>query len=109
VNQESTYGFPQRQLAPDELAFAGRIRVEPERLVTGRGARLRLQFQARKVHLVLGGSGAVSVLLDGRAQRTVDVGGEPRLYTLLSLDRFREGLLELRFTPGLEAYAFTFG
>jgi len=109
VNQESTYGFPQRQLAPDELAFAGRIRVEPERLVTGRGARLRLEFRARKVHLVLGGSGAVSVLLDGRAQRTVDVGGEPRLYTLLSLDRFREGLLELRLTPGLEAYAFTFG
>jgi cytochrome c biogenesis protein CcdA/thiol-disulfide isomerase/thioredoxin len=109
VNQESTYRFPERQLAPDELAFAGRIRVEPERIVTGRGARLRLQFRARKVHLVLGGSGAVSVLLDGRVQRTVEVGGEPRLYTLLSLDRFRAGLLELRFTPGLEAYAFTFG
>jgi cytochrome c biogenesis protein CcdA/thiol-disulfide isomerase/thioredoxin len=109
VNQESTYRFPQRQLAPDELAFAGRIRVEPERIVTGPGARLRLQFRARKVHLVLGGSGAVSVLLDGRVQRTASVGGEPRLYTLLSLDRFREGLLELRFTPGLEAYAFTFG
>jgi cytochrome c biogenesis protein CcdA/thiol-disulfide isomerase/thioredoxin len=109
VNHESTYAFPERQLAPDELAFAGRLRVEPERIVTGRGARLRLQFRARKVHLVLGGSGAVSVLLDGRAQRAVDVGGEPRLYTLLSLDRFREGLLELRFTPGLEAYAFTFG
>jgi cytochrome c biogenesis protein CcdA/thiol-disulfide isomerase/thioredoxin len=109
VNQESTYSFPERLLAPDELAFAGRIRVEPDRIVTGPGARLRLQFRARKVHLVLGGSGAVSVLVDGRAQRTVEVGGEPRLYTLLSLDRSREGLVELRFTPGLSAYAFTFG
>jgi cytochrome c biogenesis protein CcdA/thiol-disulfide isomerase/thioredoxin len=109
VNHESTYQFPERRLAPDELAFAGRIRVEPERIITGRSARLRLQFRARKVHLVLGGSGAVSVLLDGRAQRTADIRGEPRLYTLLSLDGLREGLLELRFTPGLEAYAFTFG
>jgi cytochrome c biogenesis protein CcdA/thiol-disulfide isomerase/thioredoxin len=109
VNQESTYSFPARLLAPDELAFSGRIRFEPERIVTGRGARLRLQFSARKVHLVLGGSGAVSVLLDGRAQHTVDIGGEPRLYTLLTLNRFRKGLLELRFTAGVSAYAFTFG
>jgi cytochrome c biogenesis protein CcdA/thiol-disulfide isomerase/thioredoxin len=109
VNQESTYRFPDRQLVPDELAFAGRIRVEPERIVTGLGAGLRLRFRARKVHLVLGGSGAVSVLLDGRTQRTVDVSGEPRLYTLLTLPRSREALLELRFSPGISAYAFTFG
>ena len=109
VNQESTYSFPQRLLAPDELAFSGRIRFESERIVTGPDARLRLQFSARRVHLVLGGTGAVTVFLDGRARRTVDIGGEPRLYTLLSLDRFHEGLLELRFTPGLSAYAFTFG
>ena len=109
VNQESTYRFPDRQLVPDELAFTGRIRVEPERIVTGLGAGLRLRFRARKVHLVLGGSGAVSVLLDGRAERTVDVSGEPRLYTLFTLPRSREGLLELRFSPGISAYAFTFG
>jgi hypothetical protein len=32
-----------------------------------------------------------------------------RLYTLLSETKLREGLLELRFSPGVEAYAFTFG
>ncbi len=109
VNQESDYRFPERLLAPDELAFAGRIRFEPERIVTGPAARLRLQFRAREVHLVLGGRGTIDVLLDGRLRHTVDIGGEPRLYTLLSLDRLREGLLELRFTSEVSAYAFTFG
>jgi hypothetical protein len=34
---------------------------------------------------------------------------EPRLYTLLRLPRVTDGLLELRFGPGLAAHAFTFG
>jgi cytochrome c biogenesis protein CcdA/thiol-disulfide isomerase/thioredoxin len=106
--KEATYRFP-RRLAPDEIAYAGRVRVEAERLVAGRGARLRLQFTAGSVHLVLGGTGSVTVLLDGRRRREIAVSGEPRLYTLLSLGRLEDGLLELRFTPGLAAYAFTFG
>jgi hypothetical protein len=61
------------------------------------------------VNLVLGGTGRLEVLLDGRRRRTLSVGGEPRLYRLLELPELREGLLELRFTPGLAAYAFTFG
>ena len=35
--------------------------------------------------------------------------GEPRLYTLGELPEAAHGLLELRFTPGVSAYAFTFG
>jgi len=50
----------------------------------------------------------VRMLLDGRAVRTVRVTGD-RLYTLLSGTKLREGLLELRFSPGVQAYAFTFG
>ena len=105
---ESVYRFPQH-LGPDQLAYAGRLTVEPERIVAARGARLRLRFTAREVNLVLGGQGRVDVFLDGRRRSSADVGGEPRLYRLLALPELREGLLELRFTPGLAAYAFTFG
>jgi cytochrome c biogenesis protein CcdA/thiol-disulfide isomerase/thioredoxin len=108
AGKEATYRFP-RYLGPDQLAYAGRVRVEPERIVAGEGARLRLWFLAREVNLVLGGRGSVEVFLDGRRQSTVEIGGEPRLYNLLRLPKLREGLLELRFTPGLAAYAFTFG
>jgi cytochrome c biogenesis protein CcdA/thiol-disulfide isomerase/thioredoxin len=102
------YEFPQRELVPDELAYDGTWRVGPEEIVAGLGARLRLRFSARKVFLVLGGNGSVRVLLDGKPHRVVRVNGS-RLYTLLSLPKLREGLLELRFDPGVRGYAFTFG
>jgi cytochrome c biogenesis protein CcdA/thiol-disulfide isomerase/thioredoxin len=102
------YRFPQRPLAINELAYAGQLTVESQRFVAGLRARLRLRFQAQVVHLVLGGRGSVEVLLDGRRQKLVRVDGS-RLYTLLRLPRVRQGLLELRFSPGLAAYAFTFG
>ena len=108
ANREASYRFP-RFLGPDQLAYEGRVVVEPERIVARRGARLRMRFTAREVNLVLGGSGRVEVLLDGRRRRTLTVGGEPRLYRLLDRPEDGEGLLELRFTPGLSAYAFTFG
>ena len=103
----ATYHFP-ATLPLDELAYAGSWLVGGERIMAGRGARLRLHFRAHDVYLVLGGSGTVRVRLDGRPVRTVRVTGD-RLYTLLSGAKLREGLLELRFSPGVQGYAFTFG
>jgi cytochrome c biogenesis protein CcdA/thiol-disulfide isomerase/thioredoxin len=102
------YHFPGRDLEQDELAYAGRWRVTAEEIVAGLSARLRLRFRAREVHLVLGGQGPVTVLLDGKKRNTVRVSGS-RLYTLLRLPTVRTGLLELHFAPGVRGYAFTFG
>jgi hypothetical protein len=107
-NRFAYYEFPQRELGQDELAYGGTWRVGPQQIVAGLGARLRLRFNARKVFLVLGGTGNVQVLLDGKEQRVVRVKGS-RLYTLLSLPDLTHGLLELRFDPGVRGYAFTFG
>src|SRR5690349_3832071 len=76
------YRFP-ASLPLDELAYSGSWLVGGERILAGRDARLRLHFHAHEVYLVLGGSGTVRVLLDGRAVRTMRVDGD-RLYTLLS-------------------------
>ncbi len=107
-DQFGPYRFPNRPLQTNELSYSGTWKVRPEEIVAGPGARLRLGFIARKVHLVLGGRGSVDVLLDGKLQRTVQVDGS-RLYTLLELKELRNALLELRFSPGVRAYAFTFG
>jgi len=102
------YRFPEQPLERDELAYAGSWRVNPDEIVAGAGARLRLHFTAQKVHLVLGGRGSVRVLLDGKGRGTIRV-RKSRLYTLLQLPELRNGLLELRFSPGVRGYAFTFG
>jgi cytochrome c biogenesis protein CcdA/thiol-disulfide isomerase/thioredoxin len=107
-NHFADYGFPNGALRPDELAYAGPWKVTSEEIVAGLGSRLRLNFTAQQVHLVLGGRGTVSVFLDGEHQRTIRVNGS-RLYTLLRLSERRNGLLELRFSPGIRGYAFTFG
>jgi hypothetical protein len=60
------------------------------------------------VHLVLGGQGTVAVTVDGTPQATLPVNGS-KLYTLARLPNLRSRLLELHFSPGVEAYAFTFG
>jgi thiol-disulfide isomerase/thioredoxin len=103
----ATYAFPAK-LAEDDLAYDGSWRVEAERIVASNDAKVRLRFQARDVYLVLGGKGDVSVLVDGHPGRTVAVDGH-RLYTLRAAKKSTRGLLELRFTPGVQAYAFTFG
>ncbi|MDQ3066989.1 MAG: cytochrome c biogenesis protein DipZ, partial [Actinomycetota bacterium] len=104
---ERDYRLPAK-LADNELAFGGRWKVEDERSVAGRGARLRLDYRGRDVFLVLTGSGSVEVLVDGKPERTVQVNGD-KLYTLVERPRKGDHLLELRFTPGVSAYAFTFG
>jgi cytochrome c biogenesis protein CcdA/thiol-disulfide isomerase/thioredoxin len=107
TDRTATYSFPPA-LAPDAFAFAGTWTVQGERIVAGPDARLRLRFEARDVHLVLGGHGTVGVTVNGRHARKVEVDAD-RLYTLDSSKRTRTGLLDLRFTPGVSAYAFTFG
>ncbi|HXV56430.1 MAG TPA: cytochrome c biogenesis protein DipZ [Gaiellaceae bacterium] len=102
---------------PDELpvhgvAYGGRWTVEGERIVAGRGARLRLAFHARDVFLVLGTSGeqeTVEVELDGEPVATFPV-TQDDIHTLVRIPgEKRDHVLDLRFSPGTEAYAFTFG
>ena len=106
-NRPAQYRF-RPSLAKDSFSYAGTWTVEKERILAGLGARLRLNFLARSVHLVLTGRGDVHVKLNGRPLRTVHVRAD-KLYTLATQKSAREGLLELSFTPGLSAYAFTFG
>ena len=66
-------------LPVNAYAYGGYWRVEKERIVAGRSARLRLHFFAKNVYLVLGGQGALDVLVDGQRQRRLRVQGISRL------------------------------
>jgi cytochrome c biogenesis protein CcdA/thiol-disulfide isomerase/thioredoxin len=101
-----TYKLPDL-LPQDGFAYGGSWRVEGERAIAGRDARLRLHFHARDVYLVLGGRGRLDVLVRGQKTRIVHVDSY-KLYTLRA-GLPDDAIMELRFTPGVQAYAFTFG
>ena len=106
-DREASYVLP-AALADNQLSYGGRWTVEDERAVAGSGARLLLDYRARDVFLVLTGRGSVEVLVDGERERRVRVAGD-RLYPLVERDEIADHVLELRVSPGVAAYAFTFG
>ena len=104
----ATYTFPS-SIGPGEYGLSGTWTIGSEECTAGADARLELEFQADDVYLVLGGSGTLSLTLNGTAAGTIDVSGVPRLYTLVSGSSQQSGLLVLTVSPGVEAYDFTFG
>jgi thiol-disulfide isomerase/thioredoxin len=95
-------------LPQNTVAYGGEWRVGPERIVAGENARLRLHFQARNVYIVLGGHGTVHALIDGKPTTTLKVDAQ-RLYTVRASTKAADATLELRFSPGIQGYSFTFG
>jgi len=104
----ATY-LPPSTLPQDTFAFGGQWDIGSEGATAGPGATLALHFQAQDVYLVLGGSGAVRVAVDGRPLPSVLGSGEPRLYQLVGPGALQQGTLTLDVPAGAEAYDFTFG
>lgn len=102
------------QLSPapprDEVSLGGTWTVQDESALAGDDARLALHFYAAQVHLVLSGEGTVTVTRAGdpSVHDVVQVSGSPALYTLVNGPATQD-VLELTLSPGLAAYAFTFG
>ena len=96
---------------PGYLTFIGPWHREAEDAEAGPGSRLRLQFQARRVFLVLGSpdrARSLDVILDGKPYRHLLI-KDQKLYTLVGLPRAGSHELELRPEAGIHGYAFTFG
>lgn len=99
---------------PDGISLSGSWEITPEYLkaVTDQ-AELKLNFQAKKVYLVLEkhpeSTGQVEVWLDGQPQPSITV-TTPQAYTFVELpDADTRHVLTLRFAAGVQAFAFTFG
>jgi cytochrome c biogenesis protein CcdA/thiol-disulfide isomerase/thioredoxin len=107
LGHETLYRFPP-DLPQNALALEGRWNLQTQNALAGAGARLRFHFHARDVYVVLGGKGTVQVLVGGRPLRTLRV-DEYKLYTAVSGPRTQDDVLELRFSPGVRGYSFTFG
>ncbi|HEX4307472.1 MAG TPA: redoxin domain-containing protein, partial [Solirubrobacterales bacterium] len=106
----------------NELSYGGEWNIEEQPVTAGKGARLDLNFGARRVYLVLGSPGKprrVKVLLDGKPIAPADDGSDvhngyvkvtdQRLYNLVELPKVEHHVLELVPEAGVQGYAFTFG
>ncbi|HUY65854.1 MAG TPA: cytochrome c biogenesis protein DipZ [Acidimicrobiales bacterium] len=93
----------------DGYAYDGQWQIGSESSTAGQGAALTLEFQARNVYLVAGGTGTIGVSVDGRPTRAVTIGGEPKLYQLVGASSALQARLSLEVSPGVQAYDFTFG
>ena len=103
-----------RPLNLNEWNFEGKWRTEGERiLLTESTGKIRFHFSAPKVNLVIHPGpvvGKAIVRLDGKTVNTFEI-NEPRMYELINLGpKGEEHIIEIEFlTPGVSAYAFTFG
>ena len=96
--------------------------ITDEDATSGAGGGIDLEFNSRRVFLVLGSPGQarhVQVLLDGKPIPAKLAGADvrngevtveaQRLYRLVDLPAVAQHRLSLRFEPGVSGYAFTFG
>lgn len=116
----------EKNLPRDTFSLGGEWEITDEDAITGSNAVLSYNFLARKVFLVLrpgtaGEHAKVKVFLDGVSVDTLHAGTDvkngvvtidsDRLYNLIDLKGGAENhTLRLEFqSPGIEAFAFTFG
>jgi hypothetical protein len=108
---ETYLGTSRTPHPPGYLSFIGPWHRTAEDAEAGPGTRLRLQFQAKRVFLVLGSpdrTRSLDVVLDGKPYRHLLIRRQ-KLYTLVDLRRAGSHELELRPESGIHGYAFTFG
>jgi cytochrome c biogenesis protein CcdA/thiol-disulfide isomerase/thioredoxin len=117
-----SFGPPPGPLEANQFAYAGSWEITDDDATSGAGAQIDLEFNARRVFLVLGSpdrTRSVQVLLDGRPIPAALAGADvrrgratieaQRLYRLVDLPAVSQHRLSLIFDPGISGYAFTFG
>jgi len=116
------FGAMPATISVNQFAYGGRWAVTDEDATSEAGAGIDLEFNSRRVFLVLGSpdqARQIKVLLDGRPIPAKLAGADvhhgrvtveaQRLYSLVDLPSVQQHRLSLRLAPGIAGYAFTFG
>ncbi|WP_431278011.1 cytochrome c biogenesis protein DipZ [Leifsonia poae] len=104
----SDFSFPAK-LAANKFALDGAWSLNTQYIEpTAQDAKVRLDYEASEVRMVLAGAGKVSYTVDGKT-RTIDVNGTPTSYRLLKTSDAASGTVTVTIPKGIQAYSFTFG
>jgi len=103
-----TFSLP-KQLADDSFALRGTWALDYQGATAPNDDNaITLNYHARNVYLVVGGSGTVTVTRDG-AKTTIPVSGPPNMRQIVADDEDGAGSLEVSLSKGLQAFSFTYG
>ena len=106
-NGTHAYHYPVN-VDPGYFALTGTWSVTGESITAGKDAGIALNFLADDVYLDVGGTGTLTVTVDGVTTR-YQVSGAPNIYPILRRGQQESGVLQVDLSPGLSAYSFTFG
>lgn len=104
----ATFGLPPSQ--PDNsFALRGRWTLGDDGVTADdANATIALNYHAKNIFLVVGGSGTVTVPHDGKIT-PITISGPPNMHQILANDTARPGRIEVSLSPGLQAFSFTYG
>ncbi len=104
----ATFSYPPA-LAADKFALSGPWSLDYQGATPdGDNSTIRLNFHAKNVYIVVGGTGTVTVVRDGKSA-TLPIGGAPTAHEIVAGDQPMSGMLEVRPSKGLQVYSFTYG
>ncbi|GLZ32041.1 protein DipZ [Lentzea sp. NBRC 105346] len=105
---ESSFQFPENQ-GTDSFALSGAWKLDTQSITpTGDAGRIKLNYRAKEVRMVLSGKGTVTVEHNGKTT-TIEVDGTPNSYQLLATPTIQGGSLTATVSSGVQAFSFTFG
>ena len=96
-------------MAEDSFALQGAWTLDYQG-ITARGVndQIAVNYHARNVYLVVGGTGTVTVTHDGTTT-AIAVSGPPNTKQLVAGDQDGAGDLRVSLSKGLQAYSLTYG
>ncbi len=107
---EGTRTFaPPAQLPEDSFALRGTWALDYQGITAQNDDNaIVLNYHARNVYMVVGGTGTVTVKRDG-ATTTFPVSGPPNMRPLVTDDQDGAGSIDVSLSKGLQAFSFTYG
>ncbi|BBZ49674.1 redoxin domain-containing protein [Mycobacterium heidelbergense] len=107
----ATFGYP-ATLAGDRFALRGRWKLDDQGATADSDdAAIRLNYTAKDVYVVVGGTGTLAVTRGGTTT-TTPIGGPPTLHQIVGNDpgdTAHPDQLDMRVSQGLQVFSFTFG
>jgi cytochrome c biogenesis protein CcdA/thiol-disulfide isomerase/thioredoxin len=96
-------------LPDDGFALRGRWTLDDQGATAqADDAGIELNYHAKDVYLVVGGTGTVTTTRSGETTTTA-VSGPPTLHEIVTNDPQQQGHLDIHLSQGLQAFSFTYG